>query len=198
MATVYFVRHGEYENPKGVQPFRVVGYPLSEKGKKQSEQIAKFLAGKNVEAVFSSPILRCHQTAEIIAKQLSKVSIAVDERLIEVGSPFTEMKDEEFNPKANDQSLYQIARQLEEGESAEAIVARMRSFLDEILEKYADKVVVAVSHGDPIMLLWCSLLGRNIYSLRGNWPEYILQAGIYELSFERGELVSNKLLDFSN
>lgn len=193
MTTVYFVRHGEIENPADVTPFRAKGYPLSKAGVEHVEQVSRLLANKQVATIFSSPILRCRQTAEIIVRQLqNKVSVSVDERLNEVGSPFTEMKEEKFNPTRR--SLYEIPEQLAGGESAEAIVARMRAFLDEILGKYAGKTVVAVSHGDPIMLLWCTLLGKDFSTLSDRSPEYIPRGGCYELKFVRKTLVSQRLI----
>lgn len=180
-----------------VAQFRAPGFPLSEEGKEQIKKLAASLGDRGVAAIYSSPILRCKETADLLAKGIKsepRVLVQIDERLVEVDSPFEGMETGKYQAKLGGMSLYEVPEQREKGESAEGIVARMRAFLDEVLEKHADQVVVAVSHGDPIMLLWCSLLGRNVYSLRADWPEYIPRAGYYEFKFDRGELAGQKLV----
>lgn len=185
MTTVLLVRHGEIENPQKAIPFRASGFPLSEKGQDDVKRLGKILSDREVAVIYTSPILRCRQTAEIISGQLqNKVSVSVDERLTEVDSPFAQMDEGGYFRMVAKESLYHLPEQLAKGESAEKIIGRMRSFLDEALEKFADRTVIAVSHGDPIMLLWVSLMGKDPYSLFSNWPEYVPRGGCYELKFD--------------
>jgi probable phosphoglycerate mutase len=69
--TVYLVRHGE--NPANLTrefSYRKVDYHLTEKGVRQAELTARYFAamgdGERIDAVFSSPLKRALQTAEII------------------------------------------------------------------------------------------------------------------------------------
>lgn len=87
MAKLYLVRHakaGERRLWEGDDRER----PLSSKGWKQSEQLARRLADLDVSALLSSPYLRCVQTLEPLAKRL-RTTVTIDQRLCE---------DEPFEP----------------------------------------------------------------------------------------------------
>lgn len=192
MTTVLFVRHGEREQKEEIVPFQT-DVALTATGKEQIKNLSQLFSDRSIAAIYASPFLRCRQTAEIISKQ-SQIPFEIDERLGEVHSPFAGMEVAKYYTMLADRSLYKVPEQLEKGESAETIVARMEAFLDEMLKKYADKTVIAVSHGDPVMLLWCSLTGKDVYSLRDSWPEYVPFGAVYELIFDGDRLVSQRLI----
>ena len=80
-AMIYIIRHGKTElNRANVLQGRS-NYPLNEEGVRQAEDAAKLLRGIEVDRVFSSPLVRAIQTAEIVAPGKP---ITVDERLIEM------------------------------------------------------------------------------------------------------------------
>ena len=69
MGSIIFLRHGQAtNNTKRVLAGRTPGVPLTEKGVDQAEKAAKFLEEMNVSAIYSSPIERAQDTAEIIGK----------------------------------------------------------------------------------------------------------------------------------
>lgn len=74
-----FVRHGE--------PMEGVPYSenpgLSERGRKQAEQLGLVLADVELTAVISSPIERARETAEIAASSIG-LEVNIDERLMEI------------------------------------------------------------------------------------------------------------------
>jgi len=87
MAKLYLVRHakaGERRLWEGDDRDR----PLSSKGWKQAEAVAKRLAGLDISTLHSSPYVRCIQTLEPLAMRLER-SIATEMRLCE---------DEPFEP----------------------------------------------------------------------------------------------------
>jgi 8-oxo-dGTP diphosphatase len=87
MAKLYLVRHakaGERRLWTGDDRER----PLSVKGRKQAELVAKRLAKAEIGELYSSPYVRCVQTLEPLATRLDG-SIAIDDRLCE---------DEPFEP----------------------------------------------------------------------------------------------------
>jgi broad specificity phosphatase PhoE len=67
---MYLMRHGATEvntaNPPRLQG-RGMNLPLSDVGIAQSEATSRFLADKNLTAVFCSPLLRAQQTAQQLA-----------------------------------------------------------------------------------------------------------------------------------
>lgn len=85
---IYLIRHGAVENPKQILYGRLPGFKLSKKGVAQVQKIAEELKNLNadIKKIYSSPLERAVQTAEIIAAELgvSKNDIIKDERLIEI------------------------------------------------------------------------------------------------------------------
>ena len=85
--TVSLVRHGEVHNPEKVLYGRLPAFQLSERGRRQAEVTAKFLRGRDVAAVISSPLERAVQTADPIAEWYG-LPVQTDPRLIESSSVF--------------------------------------------------------------------------------------------------------------
>lgn len=78
---VYFVRHaqaGDRTKWKGPDQLR----PLSKKGRRQAEKLAKLLAGKAIGRIVSSPYVRCIQTVEPLAARLG-LPVEIDDALAE-------------------------------------------------------------------------------------------------------------------
>ncbi len=81
--TIYIVRHAkagkrsEWHDDDKLRP-------LSEKGWRQAEEIAKKLSSLPISILISSPATRCIQTLEPLAKRL-KLQVQVDKRLREFG-----------------------------------------------------------------------------------------------------------------
>ncbi|MBC7836841.1 histidine phosphatase family protein [Acetobacteraceae bacterium] len=71
MKTVYFVRHGESISNVS-KAHQGIDEPLTELGQKQAQFIAKRVAKLPIEAFIVSPVIRAHQTAEYIAKEIGK------------------------------------------------------------------------------------------------------------------------------
>ena len=87
MNRLYLVRHGE--NPANLTKefsYKLVDYPLTPKGVLQTQQTAEYFAHKNIHEIYTSPLLRAQQTAEIIGTRLKrKVVILENFREINVG-----------------------------------------------------------------------------------------------------------------
>jgi broad specificity phosphatase PhoE len=84
---VHLVRHGEVRNPSRVIYGRLPDFHLSEDGRMMAKAAAGFLAGRDVTALFSSPMERARETAEPIAAQFG-LEVIIDERLIEPWNHF--------------------------------------------------------------------------------------------------------------
>ncbi len=83
MNFILLIRHGESEsNVKHLISHDVESYPLTEKGVEQSRIIADGLKKLKIDVIYSSPVLRCRQTAQIISESL-KCHIIYDERVKE-------------------------------------------------------------------------------------------------------------------
>ena len=87
---VYFLRHGEADWPGWTKPDDE--RPLTDFGKKEVRQVAKFLSRLKVklDSIVTSPLPRALQTAEIAAEQL-KTKLGQNEAL-EPGFGITELR----------------------------------------------------------------------------------------------------------
>lgn len=71
LTTIYLIRHGECEgNREGLFRGRF-DYPLNEQGLEQARSLAEELANVNFDAVYTSPLTRAYQTAEVICRSRS-------------------------------------------------------------------------------------------------------------------------------
>ena len=65
---LYFARHGESEaNTTGVFSNRPPGHALTAAGREQAQGLADRLRAEGIAQIYSSPLLRAQQTAEILA-----------------------------------------------------------------------------------------------------------------------------------
>ena len=90
MAKLYLVRHAK-AGERRLWDDDDIDRPLSAKGWKQSELLAKRLARLDVSGLHSSPYLRCVQTLEPLARRLKR-PIVVEQRLRE-DEPFAPVLD---------------------------------------------------------------------------------------------------------
>lgn len=68
---LYVVRHGE--NPANLNrefSYKLIDYSLTEKGVRQAEETAVFFRDQAIDAIYSSPLKRALETAQIIAAPL--------------------------------------------------------------------------------------------------------------------------------
>lgn len=87
MTLVLVVRHGLTAATGTALAGRTPGIPLDDRGRAQAAALAERLAPVRLDAIVSSPLERCAQTAEAIAAAQPPPHAAVltDDRLIEVG-----------------------------------------------------------------------------------------------------------------
>ncbi|SRR5690606_33249975 len=154
------VRHGESE-AYDYLPGRKPGVNLSAAGVAEVKNLAKHLTRFNIDIIFSSPVDRTKQTAEIISSSISKEIKFADE-LMEIdfgewtGKSFAELKND------NQWKLFHKFRsgtRIPGGETILEVQFRMIKKIEEIISKYSGKTILIVSHGDPIKSALCYYLG---------------------------------------
>ena len=88
MINIYLIRHG-----KASAGWNTMDPNLDLKGKEQSDKIALKLSqiAKNPFDIFSSPLIRCIETAEPFSKITNK-KIKIENKVIEIPSPIKNLK----------------------------------------------------------------------------------------------------------
>ena len=86
MTLVLLARHGLTAATGSALAGRAPGIPLDDRGRAQATALATRLAEVRLDAIVSSPVERCMQTAQAVAAaQQPSVLVQADERLTEVG-----------------------------------------------------------------------------------------------------------------
>lgn len=147
MSRVYLLRHCDYENPLKILPGRLP-LPLSENGRQRAEELQKEFADKQIFKIYSSAVLRCKETTEIVSD--SKIPIVYDKRLLEVMSAYQGYWDENWHGTG-----FHFFSHRDElgGESFEDIRKRMGEFWENVRAKNEGNIIIC-SHGDPLQILY--------------------------------------------
>lgn len=178
MQFVYLVRHGAFDASTTIFPGRLP-VPLSEEGRKQAQKMAIFFADKNIVTIYSSAVLRCKETVDIIGG--GKIPVVYDARLLEV----QHANQGYWGTGPEDQYLVYSQRHVLGGEGYADVQSRMLSFFREVILPAKGNVVIC-SHGDPLHLLYMSLAKiphpDETKLLGYEFPdEYLPKAGIREV-----------------
>lgn len=153
MITFYLVRHGEAENNilniLNSAPI-TKEYSLTREGKRVVTETAARLATVGAAAIWSSPILRAKETAEIIS-QATGLPITFDDRLWELGmGKYNGKTQGEMWAKYPDPQMRLSPDPQDEMEGILDVRGRLESFLHDMERQYEGKKVIVVSHGDPL------------------------------------------------
>src|ERR687889_2938364 len=70
MALLHLLRHGQHNLGGGVLAGRMPGVGLTERGRAEIAAASERLAGDNVAALYSSPLQRTRESAEIVSERL--------------------------------------------------------------------------------------------------------------------------------
>ncbi len=162
---VHLLRHGEVHNPEGVLYGRLPGYHLSDDGRLMAEAAAKWLDGRDVTALYCSPMERAQETAEPIATTLG-LQVTTDEQLIEGGNHF-----EGYTFGVGDGSLRRARHwpylwnpfRPSWGEPYEVMARRMLDVMAEAREAARGHEAVCVSHQLPIWVTRRKIEGRRLW-----------------------------------
>ena len=151
---IYFVRHGQTEWNRLGRMQGHIDIELNEEGKKQAQIVKEKLSGVKFDKVFSSPLKRAVETAQIISSQ----DIVIDDRLIERfnGELEGKLKEEiEVYPDFNDPNDTRFGI-----ESLDSFRGRINNFLDEITKNYKNKNILVATHAGVCLYVRCYFEGE--------------------------------------
>ncbi|MGH2809998.1 MAG: histidine phosphatase family protein, partial [Actinomycetota bacterium] len=149
---VHLVRHGQALNPNRIWYGRMEGFPLSDLGREQAAAAAEHLANRKIRALFTSPITRAAQTAEIIGHRLG-TEPQVETEIIET-TTLLEGRPGDWRLLRNPLNLRYFINPMRPswGEPYADIRERMCSAIRRLESQHRGGEIVLVTHMSPILV----------------------------------------------
>ena len=165
---LYFVRHGE-STANLAGEFSNTGWkhPLSEKGVEQAHAAARGLAGLKFEQIYSSPVMRAVQTAQILAEALQaplEIAEALREWDVGIYEGRTDPAGWELHRQVQDDWLIEqrLDSRMPGGESFLDIRERFVPFVEGLVRDGGDNNLntVLVGHGGLYIAMLPAILSN--------------------------------------
>ena len=154
---LYFIRHGESEaNILQEISNRGEKHPLTDRGIAQAENLAGHLAGIRLAKIYTSPLLRARQTAQILGDALN-IPIEITDALREYDCGLLEGRADPaawalFWQAYNAWMAGELNMRLRGGESFTDMQARFVPFIEELTSSDRGDILL-VSHGGLYRLM---------------------------------------------
>lgn len=166
---LFLIRHGATASNEKV-PYILQGSgingPLSETGQRQAAAASQFLSSANLDAIYSSPLIRAQQTAEAIAEPHQLQNRSLD-GIQEVnvgqweGKSWEVIKEE--HPEEHDQFHRQPGRTpYLGGESYQDVLDRTKPVLEELLQQHQGETIAVVAHNVVNRAFLAHVMGIDI------------------------------------
>jgi len=162
---VLLVRHGLTPTTGVKLPGRAPGLHLSDEGRRQADAAAERI-GKlaKVAAVYSSPLERARETGAPIARAL-KLALRIERDLAELDiGEWTGLSLRQAGRRPEWETIQRSPSSFRfpGGESFTEMQARITSALGRLVAKHPGRLLVAVSHADPIKAAVAQALGTPL------------------------------------
>ncbi|MGI5272072.1 MSMEG_4193 family putative phosphomutase [Nonomuraea sp. CA-218870] len=165
MTTLLLARHGLTDLTGPVLAGRTPGVHLSDAGRAQAAALARRIAGVRLDAVVSSPLERCRETAEAVAEGRG-LAVRTDDRLLEcdygdwTGRELKELAKDPLWPVVQ---THPSAAAFPGGEAMAVMQHRAVAAIRDWNHRLGEKAVyLACSHGDVIKAIVADALGLHL------------------------------------
>ena len=189
MTTILLARHGETDwNRDG----RFQGWadpPLNATGRAQAVDLSVQLMAEELAAVYSSPLRRAYETAEVVAASRGLEPVTVDAlREVDVGS-WSGLSRAEIEQRFPEQYARWLdyGQGWEDGETYEQMVDRVVGALQELAEARDGERILAVTHGGP-MRAASAFADRVSYAEARRRSPVVGNTAVLEFAVEAGAL----------
>ena len=189
MTTILLARHGETDwNREG----RFQGWadpPLNATGRAQAVDLSVQLMAEELAAVYSSPLRRAYETAEVVAASRGLEPVTVDAlREVDVGS-WSGLSRAEIEQRFPEQYARWLdyGQGWEDGETYEQMVDRVVEALQELAEGRDGERILAVTHGGP-MRAASAFADRLSYAEARRRSPVVGNTAVLEFAVEAGAL----------
>lgn len=181
--TIHLIRHGEVHNPQAIYYGRLPGFHLSETGRLQAQATAKVLRANGLDVLYTSPLERAVETAEIIAQENGGIRWRLSDAIKEVHSPFDGqpirlMADRNWDVYAGAPPPY---------EQPADVLRRVQEFVRQVRREHRGERVALITHGDVIMFmtLWANGLPLTAEAKQAFYfPDYLGYASISTFRYQ--------------
>ena len=168
MTTIFLARHGESDWNVAKRFQGHSDRPLTALGREQAHALADLVASEEIDAVYTSPLSRARETAEIVAARAGLEPIALPElREVDTGSwSGLSRTDVEARFPEGFARWRSGGSGWEDGETYEEMAERVIGALRAIAEDHPDGRVLIISHGGPIRAIHAAAEGQAIKDYR--------------------------------
>jgi broad specificity phosphatase PhoE len=184
------LRHGETDWNREGRYQGCIDTRLSREGHVQSAAAAWALAQRRLAAVYSSPLARARETADLIAAPHG-LTVSEDPAFAEICHGLWEgLTVEQVRSEFPD--LYAAWQErphtvtMPEGESLAGVSERVFNRLNRLRADHDTETVCLVTHGSPLRLLLLDVLGC---SLDRFWMFHCASTGISEIEYGEGRTI---------
>ena len=165
MTTFLLLRHAHSKaNSAGILAGQLEGIGLSKDGFAQVDKLSSALKDLKIDRIISSPMQRCLETVEALAKSKKK-RVSIDKRLIEMNygswsgeelSKLSRMRD--WKVIQSKPSTFRFPK----GESFKELETRIESLLKQLSRKYPKETILLITHGDIVKIAASLTVGSGL------------------------------------
>ena len=166
MSRLLLVRHGSTDLNSARRFQGHSDIELSTDGYTQVERLRDRLAAEKIDFIYSSDLKRALATAKVISSR-HKVEVITCSELREInygnveGLTFEEI-GRRYPEVAEQCTNWSVQLQFPGGEGFNELKERVNKFLDRLKQHAPEQTILIVSHGGPLRLLVCRLLGIGL------------------------------------
>ncbi|GCF09464.1 histidine phosphatase family protein [Dictyobacter arantiisoli] len=164
------VRHGQTEQSREDAFCGVTEVPLTAEGRIQAQKLATRLHSQTVDALYCSTQGRARETAAPIAQALElKAQECTSLREMSFGLWETRSRQDLAEHCPKELALWERGSwmvQMPDGESQQAVIARVMPCMVDLLHQYAGKTLVVVSHKSTLRLFLGQVLNMSLTASR--------------------------------
>jgi broad specificity phosphatase PhoE len=191
VTTLLLARHGETDWNSERRWQGHADQPLNERGRDQARELAEELAVRQIDAIYASDLRRARETAEIIAARIGlPVRVEQDLREVDVGewSGLVHTEIETRYPEGF-RRWQQGLHGWDEGETYDAMGARVVAALFVIAARHPAETVLVVSHGGAIRASQAAAAGLRNDEFRRQESRPAPNCAVFEFGIADGRLV---------
>lgn len=153
MLEILLIRHGQTDWNRDRRIMGGLPIPLNKAGRRQTLELQKALSGLNLKWIYTSPLLRAHQTAKIIAGEGKRIRLIRSPAVSEidygrwVGKTFDEVTGDK------NYQIYHTTPRLAQapgGEKMTDVYRRAVGFIETLRKRHKRGRIAVVSHADVI------------------------------------------------